>query len=449
MIVRDGGYVVQSPSLRSRTFLDFIRAYNFTDDYNAVDSLAERLLATENGLLTYKDSRGVDCYFYYSSFGEGSSIDILGYIPASQIQPEAVEWSIVLLVCGTLFLLFLIDGAYILSINQNLRRAVDMAEHANQAKTQFLSTMSHDIRTPMNAVIGMTEIATLHLDDAGYVRDCLDKVSASSSHLLTLVNDILDISKVENGRMTLDPCAISLSEEVEKLSGMVRPSAAVRGVAFTLRMQDITQDIVVTDPLRLRQVLINLLTNAVKYDGSIMAFFEGDVPFYVCNAECVSGMKKRESKSETFHAAPFEYEFLYALLGDSGAYVYLESWTASRSARTATRPSWPSSSCALCPQGSTRWRASRGFPPSRRTAPTSATPVSGIPMPPSSPSPTTAASPRPCATPSSRSAATSARASTRPPARRSSPLCSSAPAELPFPHIAAGAVPKGPCLLFA
>lgn len=355
-----------------------------------------------------------------------------------------------LLVCGTLFLLFLIDGAYILSINQNLRRAVDMAEHANQAKTQFLSTMSHDIRTPMNAVISMTEIAKLHLDDAGYVRDCLDKVSASSSHLLTLVNDILDISKVESGRMMLDPCVVSLSEEVEKLSGMVRPSAAVRGVAFTLRMQDITQDIVVTDPLRLRQVLINLLTNAVNYDGSIMAFFEGDVPFYVCNAECVSGMKKRESKSETFHAAPFEYEFLYAPLGDSGAYAYLESpGTASRSARTATRPSWPSSSCASWLQGSARWRASRGFPPSRRTAPTSATPVSGIPMPPSSPSPTTAASPRPCATPSSRSAATSARASARLPARRPAPSYSSAPAELPFPHIAAGAVPKGPCLLFA
>ena len=159
------------PSLRSRTFLDFIRAYNFPDDYNAVDSLAERLLATENGLLIYKDSRGVDCYFYYSSFGEGSNIDILGYIPTSQVQPEAVEWSIVLLVCGTLFLLFLIDGAYILSINQNLRRAVDMAEHANQAKTQFLSTMSHDIRTPMNAAISMTEIAKLHLDDAGYVKD--------------------------------------------------------------------------------------------------------------------------------------------------------------------------------------------------------------------------------------------------------------------------------------
>ena len=126
--------------------------------------------------------------------------------------------------------------------------------------------------------------------------------------------------------MTLDPCAVSLSEEVEKLSGMIRPSAAVRGVAFTLRMQDITQDIVVTDPLRLRQVLINPLTNADNYDGSIRAFFEGDVPFYVCNAECVSGMKKRDAKSETFRTAPFEYEFLYAPLGDSGAYAYLEPW---------------------------------------------------------------------------------------------------------------------------
>ena len=99
-----------------------------------------------------------------------------------------------------------------LSINQNLRRAVDMAEHVNQAKTRFLSTMSHDIRTPMNAVIGMTEIAKLHLDDAGYVRDCLDKVSASSSHLLTLVNDILDISKIESGKLEFVYTTFRLNE---------------------------------------------------------------------------------------------------------------------------------------------------------------------------------------------------------------------------------------------
>lgn len=355
-----------------------------------------------------------------------------------------MEWSIVLLVCGTLFLLFLIDGAYILSINQNLRRAVDMAEHANQAKTRFLSTMSHDIRTPMNAVIGMTEIAKLHLDDAGYVRDCLDKVSASSSHLLTLVNDILDISKVESGRMTLDPCAVSLSEEVEKLSGMVRPSAAMRGVAFTLRMQDITQGIVVTDPLRLRQVLINLLTNAVKCDGSIMAFFEGDVPFYVCNAECVSGMKKRESKSETFRTAPFEYEFLYAPLGDSGAYAYLEPWYGFSVSKDSDEAELAVEFLRFMSTRLDEMAGIKGLPSvAADSADERYAGIRPYRCRPSSPSPTTAASPRPCATPSSRSAATSARASARLPARRPAPSYSSAPTELPIFHIAAGAVPKG------
>lgn len=221
------------PSLRSRTFLDFIRAYNFPDDYNAVDSLAERLLTTENGLLTYKDSRGVDCYFYYFSFGEGSNIDILGYIPASQIQPEAVEWSIVLLVCGTLFLLFLIDGAYILSINQNLRRAVDMAEHANQAKTQFLSTMSHDIRTPMNAIIGLTRLAEEE-EDAKKVHSYLHSIETSSNFLLGLINDILDMSKIENGELTLKEDVYHVEEFVEGINTIIRPLMEEKHIDFMM-----------------------------------------------------------------------------------------------------------------------------------------------------------------------------------------------------------------------
>ena len=101
-----------------------------------------------------------------------------------------------------------------LSINQNLRRAVDMAEHVNQAKTRFLSTMSHDIRTPMNAVIGMTKIAKLHLDDAGYVRDCLDRVSASRQSPADAgqrYSGYLQGQQQDDAR----PCAVSLSEEVE------------------------------------------------------------------------------------------------------------------------------------------------------------------------------------------------------------------------------------------
>ena len=210
-------------------------------------------------------------------------------------------------------------------VELELINAKEKAEESDKLKSAFLANMSHEIRTPLNAIVGFSSLLA-ETEDEEQRRLYISIVQENNELLLKLISDILDISKVESGRMTLDPCAVSLSEEVEKLSGMVRPSAAMRGVAFTLRMQDITQDIVVTDPLRLRQVLINLLTNAVKCDGSIMAFFEGDVPFYVCNAECVSGMKKRESKSETFRTAPFEYEFLYAPLGDSGAYAYLEPW---------------------------------------------------------------------------------------------------------------------------
>lgn len=200
MIVSDGGYVVRSPSLRSRTFLDFIRAYNFTDDYNAVDSLAERLLTTENGLLTYKDSRGVDCYFYYSSFGEGSNIDILGYIPPHRSSRR--PWNGALCCwCAERFSCSFSSTARTFSPSTRTCAVPSIWQSTPTRQKRGSSPPCRTIsRTPMNAVIGMTEIAKLHLDDAGYVRDCLDKVSASSSHLLTLVNDILDISKVESGQ---------------------------------------------------------------------------------------------------------------------------------------------------------------------------------------------------------------------------------------------------------
>ena len=265
LIVSDGGYVVQSSSLRSSSFLEFIRGYNFQDNYNRVNTLAEQLRNNAAGLLQYKNSAGEECYFYYSRMGQDSDLCVLGYIPVRRLQTDSVDWSIVLLICGTLMVLMAVDGWYILSINRRLRQAVRTAEKANAAKTQFLSSMSHDIRTPMNAVIGMTEIATHHLDDPAFVKDCLGKVAVSGSHLLTLINDILDISKVESGKMTLNPCVFSLREAMEELCAMVRPGAEERDVAFELNMLDVRQDAVVGDPLRLRQVLINLLTNAVKY----------------------------------------------------------------------------------------------------------------------------------------------------------------------------------------
>ncbi len=265
MITREGEYVIQSSAMRSRSFLDFIRGYNFADDYNKIDEVADELKSNDSGLLEYKDSKGQDCYFYYSSFGEDSDIDILGFIPVADTETESIDWSIIVLICGTLLLLVFIDGMHILSINRQLHRSAEQAEKANAAKTQFLSSMSHDIRTPMNAVIGMTEIAKQHLNEPAYVKDCLDKVSLAGNHLLTLINDILDISKIESGRMTLDPVPFSLQESVDEMTAIVRQTAAENHLAFTVQMHDISRDIIAADPLRMRQILLNLLTNAVKY----------------------------------------------------------------------------------------------------------------------------------------------------------------------------------------
>ena len=265
LITREGEYVIQSGAMRSCSFLDFIRDYNFADDYSKSDEIAARLANTDSGLMEYKDSKGQDCYFYYSSFGEDTDIDILGFVPVADIEVETIDWTIIRLICGTLLLLVFIDGMHILSINRQLHHTAELAEKANTAKTQFLSSMSHDIRTPMNAVIGMTEITKQHLNEPAYVKDCLDKVSLAGNHLLTLINDILDISKIESGRMTLDPVPFSLRESVDEMVAIVRQTAAENQLGFAVQIHDVTQDIIVADPLRLRQIVLNLLGNSVKY----------------------------------------------------------------------------------------------------------------------------------------------------------------------------------------
>lgn len=268
IITTDGEYVIQSVSMKSRSFLDYIRGYNFQDDYNKVEELADELHTTEQGTLYYKDSKNRDCYWYYSSFGRNSELDILGYIPAEQIDSVNMNWNIVFIICGVLLILVILDGSYILVINRRLHKAVAAAGHANHAKTEFLSSVSHDIRTPMNAVIGMTDIAKKHIDDPSYVEDCLNKVSLAGNHLLTLINDILDISKVESGKMVLTLHEMSLKNAVDEIVSIVRSRADENGITLETNFYNITKDCLIADQLRLNQIMINLLTNAIKYSNA-------------------------------------------------------------------------------------------------------------------------------------------------------------------------------------
>ncbi len=146
-----------------------------------------------------------------------------------------------------------------------LQDALFVAEKANEAKSDFLSSMSHDIRTPMNAIIGMTTLASKHLNDQEYMKSCLNKMALASNHLLTLINDVLDISKVESGKMTLNPIVFSLADTVTNLVNIVRQQISGKCQKFDVRVHDIKKEYLFADELRLNQIFINILSNAVKY----------------------------------------------------------------------------------------------------------------------------------------------------------------------------------------
>ena len=149
--------------------------------------------------------------------------------------------------------------------NAALKDAYEAADRASSAKTDFLSNMSHDIRTPMNAIIGMTAIAGAYIDDKERVRDCLAKITASSKHLLSLINEILDMSRIESGKLTLSEEEFNLSDLIENLLTMVKPQVAEKNHQMNVRIVDIEHEDVIGDSLRIQQAFVNIMSNAIKY----------------------------------------------------------------------------------------------------------------------------------------------------------------------------------------
>ena len=139
------------------------------------------------------------------------------------------------------------------------------AEESNRAKSRFLSSMSHDIRTPMNAILGMTAIAQSHIDEKARVQDCLNKIQTASAHLMDLINDVLDMSRIDSGRLSLNEEPFSLADLVHEVAVIIRPQAAQKGQSLSLEMGDILEESLLGDSLRLRQIAVNIIGNAVKY----------------------------------------------------------------------------------------------------------------------------------------------------------------------------------------
>lgn len=149
--------------------------------------------------------------------------------------------------------------------NEELREQLREAIEANAAKETFLSSMSHDIRTPMNAIIGMTALAKKHIDEKPRVVDALDKIEVASSHLLSLINDVLDMSRINSGKLVIADEVFSLSDLLHDLLIIVRPQAEKKGHSFLFSTENIQAETLRGDVLRLRQIFVNIISNSVKY----------------------------------------------------------------------------------------------------------------------------------------------------------------------------------------
>lgn len=148
---------------------------------------------------------------------------------------------------------------------QLLQDALQVAKSANQAKSDFLSRMSHDIRTPMNAIIGMTTIASMHIDDRERIVDCLKKIMVSSKLLLNLINEVLDMSKVESGHILLTDEEFDMGELLQSVITMVQTSVSQKFQDFRVHLFQVKHEKLIGDVQRIQQVLLNLLSNAIKY----------------------------------------------------------------------------------------------------------------------------------------------------------------------------------------
>ena len=267
IIDADGEYIIRADSMKSENFYEFIRAYNGLT-YPQSDALRDKVNQSGGGSFEYRNAGGQETFCAYTHITGNGGWLLVGEIPVSSLNGERVQWSLVVVTCLAFAVLIFLNGNYVLALNRRLAASLKDAENANRAKTNFLSSMSHDIRTPMNAIVGMTAIAQRNVDDREQVRDCLGKIELASNHLLTLINDILDISRVESGKVKLNPSEFSLADAMQNLVNILYPQIMEKGLDFDVHLSGLDEERIFADELRINQIWINILSNAVKYTRS-------------------------------------------------------------------------------------------------------------------------------------------------------------------------------------
>ena len=273
----DGSFVIQNPNTELQYFFEQLQkqsdsAVNESSAESPVEKFNAALKKHEEYAATL-EVNGEERQIYGISlpYSEWYLVAVMPY----SILDDAINnlssqrMFMTLLSCASVLIILTLIFLRYFSITRSqlneLEKARQTALEANKAKSDFLANMSHDIRTPMNAIVGMTAIATAHMDDRKQVENCLRKITLSSKHLLGLINDVLDMSKIESGKLTLTTEQISLKEVIEGIVNIMQPQVKTKKQTFDIHVENILTENVWCDGIRLNQVLLNLLSNATKY----------------------------------------------------------------------------------------------------------------------------------------------------------------------------------------
>lgn len=286
IVRKDGGFVVRSgEAFRDNYFDRLLETISSESEKSPEEYIDEIQTAMEeNGeysalVISDDTHRHIYCaplsnsdWYLVSVMPYGVLDDAIMHLSDERQKKMLTAGSIILAALLLIFIFY-----YRMSQQQlvELDKAEKAATSANKAKSEFLSSMSHDIRTPMNGIVGMTAIAIANIQDTARVQDCLKKISLSSRHLLGLINDVLDMSKIESGKLSLNIDILSLRDVMENIVNIIQPQIKERRQHFDIFIENIESEEVCCDGVRLNQVLVNLLSNAIKFtpeEGTINVY---------------------------------------------------------------------------------------------------------------------------------------------------------------------------------
>ena len=276
IIRQDGSFVIRTGDAFRKSYFDRVLNQYGTVDGKAPELYIEELTDAMSKGESYSDEvkvNGESRQMYCNKLAH-SEWFLLTFMPYDELDQIVVgftsRWTFFVLgacalILTVLLLVFLQYFQMAKMQMEELDKARKEAIHASKAKSEFLSNMSHDIRTPMNAIVGMTAIATASIDDKQQVQNCLKKISLSGRHLLGLINDVLDMSKIESGKLTLSADQVSLREVMEAIVSIAQPQVRAKRQQFDVSIHDISSENVCCDSVRLNQVLLNIIGNAIKF----------------------------------------------------------------------------------------------------------------------------------------------------------------------------------------